>query len=125
MLVFSEARDSSRRSSLIGQDMTYSRILEISAHWGAILTFAVAVVGYGLYRWERWGKRRRLEKYLRGEVESDIVHTKRTPVALSAELGMTEVEVMDAAFRSSCIKRFVSSDSKGHASKVLLEYSSK
>ena len=104
--------------------MTYSRILETLAHWAAILTFAVAVVGYGIYRWERWQKRLRLEKFLKRELESGAVNNKRTLVALSAELGMTEVEIMDAAFRSSCINRLVSPDAKGHASKVLLEYSS-
>ncbi len=103
--------------------MTYPRSLETTAHWAAILTAVVAALAYGWYRYERWQKRRRLENYLRTRKKAGGGKSKRTVLHLSAELGMTEAQVVDAAFRSSCTERRVSVDPKGHASKILLEYS--
>ncbi len=94
-------------------------------HWAAILTAVVAGSAYGWYRYERWQKRGRLENYLRAKKKAGGAKSKRTVLHLGAELGMTKAEVVDAAFRSSCIERRVSVDQKGHASKILLEYSSK
>lgn len=102
--------------------MTYSRILETTSHWAAILTAGVAVWAYGCYLYERRQKRLRLEKYLKAEKDVGGDKGQRTVLLLVARLGMTETEVVDAAFRSNCIRRLVSSDSKGHAETLMLEY---
>lgn len=103
--------------------MTYSQRLEIIAHWSAVLTSVVALSAYGLYLYERRQKRVRLEKYLKLEKETGAGEGLRTLVHLSARLGMTETELVDAAFRSKHIIRKVSVDKAGHASKMLLGYS--
>ncbi len=98
-------------------------MLETLADLAAIVTAAVATVGYGLFRWERYQKRRRLESYLRQEKLRAPDESKHTLVHLMAELGMSESDLMDAAFRSDVIARRVSADEQGHANKLLLEYS--
>ncbi len=102
--------------------MTYSRVLEVTSHWAAILTAGVAVWAYGRYLYERHQKRLRLEAHLKAEKKAGHDEGQRTILHLVAQLGMTETEVVDAAFRSKCIRRVVSTDEKGHASALLLEY---
>ncbi len=102
--------------------MTYSRILEIASHWAAILTAGVAVFAYSRYLYERRQKRLRLEAYLKAEKEVGRDKGQRTVLYLVAQLGMTETQVVDSAFRSKCIRRLVSLDQKGHASVLMLEY---
>ncbi len=103
--------------------MTYSRILEIASHWAAILTAGVALFAYSLYLRERRQKRLRLEAYLKAEKEAGRDKGQRTVLYLVAQLGLTETEVVDAAFRSKCIRRLVSTDLKGHAKGLMFEYS--
>ena len=105
--------------------MTYSRFLEVTAHWAAILTAGVAVLAYGRYLYERCQKRLRLEAYLKTEKETGRDKGQRTVLHLVARLGMTETEVVDAAFRSKCIRRLVSPDLKGHAAVLMFEYAPK
>ncbi len=102
--------------------MTYSRVLEITSHWAAILTAGVAALAYSCYLYERRQKRLRLETYLKTEKEAGLDKGQRTVLYLVAQLGMTETEVVDAAFRSKCIRRLVSVDKKGHAKGLMLEY---
>ena len=102
--------------------MTYSRILEIASHWAAILTAGVALFAYSLYLRERRQKRLRLEAYLKAEKEAGRDKGQRTLLYLVAQVGMTETEVVDAAFRSKCIRRLVSTDSKGYATGLMFEY---
>ncbi len=102
--------------------MTYSRILETTSHWAAILTACVAVLAYGRYLYERRQKRLRLEDYLKAEKEAGQDKGQRTVLYVVAQLGMTETEVVDAAFRSKCIRRLVSVDERGHAKGLMLEY---
>ena len=102
--------------------MTYSRVLEVTSHWAAILTAGVAVWAYSRYLYERRQKRLRLEAYLKAERKAGKDKGQRTVLHLVAQLGMTETEVVDAAFRSKCIRRVVSTDSKGHAKDLMLEY---
>ena len=97
-------------------------MLEVTSHWAAILTAIVAVWAYGRYLYERHQKRLRLEAHLKAEKEAGQDKGQRSILHLVAQLGMTETEVVDAAFRSNCIRRGVSTDEKGHASGLLLEY---
>ena len=102
--------------------MTYSGVLEMAAQWAAIFTALVAVVAYGGYLLDRGSKRRRLEKYLEREKKAGRDQGQRTILHLVARLGMSEAQIMDAAFRSRHIRRVVGSDSKGRADVLLLEY---
>lgn len=102
--------------------MTYSRVLETFSHWAAILTAGVAVWAYSRYLYERRQKRLRLEAHLKAEKEAGQNKGQRTVLHLVARLGMTNTEVVDAAFRSKCIGRVVHTDKKGHASALMFEY---
>lgn len=104
--------------------MTYAGLLEIASHWAAILTALVAVLAYGRYLYERRQKRLRLEKHLKAEKETGRDKGQRTVMHLVGELGMTESEVVDAAFRSSCIQRVIGSDKEGYAKRLMFEYMS-
>lgn len=102
---------------------TYHDTLDIFASWAAIFTAAVAVIAYGHFRCERYGKRRRLEAYLKCEKDAGKDQGQRTLTHLVANLGMSETDVLDSALRSRCIKRRVLTDKEGKASGILLEYS--
>ena len=102
--------------------MTYHRILETVSHLAAILTAGVAAVAYGSYLYERCQKRRRLESHLKAEKEGGQDKGQRTVLHLVARLGMTETEVVDAAFRSKCIRRVVKPDTEGYAETLMFEY---
>lgn len=104
--------------------MSYSGLLEITAHWAAIVTAAVAVFAYGRYAYERCRKRRKLEHHLRDEKARGIDRGQRTVLHLMAHLGMTESEVLDAAFRSKYVRPAVSVDWNGRAEAMLFEYES-
>ncbi|THK33449.1 hypothetical protein EHS39_36285 [Ensifer sp. MPMI2T] len=47
---------------------------------------------------------------------------QRTVLHLVAHLGMSEAEIVDAAFRSKVIRRLVSVDNQGKADRLLLVY---
>lgn len=102
--------------------MNYLELLAIGANVAAIVTACFAGWAYCSYRWERRGKRIRLENYLKHEKEEGADKGQRTIMHLVARLGMTETEIVDAAFRSNCIERKIKSDGVGTASKLLLEY---
>jgi uncharacterized iron-regulated membrane protein len=96
--------------------------LEIVSHLAAIATGVVAVAAYWMYLHDRKAKRLRLEKHLREEKERDTDHGQRTLLHLVARLGMSEGEIMDAAFRSKVIARRVATDKDGRANMLFLEY---
>lgn len=102
--------------------MSYMSVLEITSHWAAILTSAVAVLAYGRYLLERRQKRLRLERYLESEKREARDRGQRTVLHLVAQLGMTETEIVDAAFRSRHVRRVVGVDDDGRASVLLFEY---
>ncbi|NTI17046.1 hypothetical protein G6L29_15505 [Agrobacterium rhizogenes] len=95
--------------------------LEILANIAAILTAMIAVWAYGRFLWERRQKRIRLETHLRDEKNS-ADQGQRTVLHLVAHLGMSEAEIVDAAFKSKVIRRLVSVDEQGRADRLLLEY---
>lgn len=95
--------------------------LETFANIAAILTAIIAVWAYGRFLWERRQKRIRLETHLRGE-KSRADNGQRTVLHLVAHLGMSEAEIVDAAFKSKVIRRLVSVDEQGRADRLLLEY---
>ncbi len=102
--------------------MTYTRLLEITSHWAAILTAAVAIYAYSHYLHERRQRRLRLEEYLKAEKDTRKDEGQRTVMHLVAALGMTETEVVDSAIRSSCIRRVVKPDKSGYAGRLMFEY---
>jgi len=105
--------------------MTYAHLLEIASQWAAILTAVVAGSAYGRYLFERRQKRLRLERHLKNQKAGSKGgdHGQRSIVDLMAALGMTEAEIMDAAFRSLCIKRTVALVPMGAPPRMDLEYS--
>jgi hypothetical protein len=102
--------------------MTYEKSLEIAAHWAAILTSVVAVWAYGRYVYDRREKRIRLEKYLEAETAAGTDQGQRTVMHLVARLGMTESEIVDAAFRSRHVSRAVGVDDRGRADTLLFVF---
>lgn len=101
--------------------MTYKDCLEIVAAWASILTAAIAVLAYAVYRYERCEKRLRLESYLKDEKAKGADKGQRTLTHLVANLGMSETDVLDCAFRSRRVVRTV--DVKdGKAIGIFLEY---
>ena len=92
--------------------------LEAAANIAAVITAVVATLAYGRFLYERCQKRQRLEAYLKGDAQRG----GRSLLDLAATLGMTETEIMDAAFRSQHIRRTVTTDLMGSPSKMLLEY---
>lgn len=98
--------------------------LEILANIAAILTAAIAVWAYGRFVYERRQKRLRLESHLRDQKRTGTDQGQRTLLHLVANLGMSEIEIIDAAFRSKVVHRRVSLDEQGRADRLLLEYDS-
>ena len=97
--------------------------LGVLGNIAAILTAAVAAVGYGLYRWDHRKKREKLEAYLKAEKAKGTDRGQRTILHLIAELGLTESEILHASFISDHIDRRVASDQKtNRATELLLEY---
>jgi hypothetical protein len=90
--------------------------LNISANIAAIVTALLGGFAYGLYRWEKHQKRLRLENHLRQSPGP------RPVIYLAAELGMTEAEIMDTAFRSKHINRQVTPNMHSGGFWILLRY---
>lgn len=100
-------------------------VLDLLDHIAAIATAAVAIWAWCYFRLGRWQKRLRLETYLRdGALSAEPgCQGAHSLVHLIAELGMSEGEVMDAAFRSSKIERLRHSDPEtGLATHIMLAY---
>lgn len=97
--------------------MSYRDSLELASFLAAISTAVVATLAYGQYQLGRFRKRWRLERYLKAEKG-----TSHTLLHLVAQLGMTETELVEAAFRSKVIRRKVRADQYGLAGVLLLSY---
>jgi hypothetical protein len=102
--------------------MTYDRFLDLAGNWAAILTAVVAVFAYGNYRWDRRSKRRRLEEHLRREKRMGHDDGQRSIQHLMAYLGMSEKDVLEAAFASKVVERRTRRDDQGFASILLFEF---
>lgn len=101
----------------------FSEFLECGANIASITTAVIAGIAYGRYSLDKREKRLRLENYLKQEKVTRKDQGQRSVMHLVAELGMTETEIIDAAFKSQHIVRKVTADMIGAASKLLLEYS--
>ncbi|MEG6507469.1 hypothetical protein V6C03_00615 [Methyloligella sp. 2.7D] len=102
--------------------MAYRDGLEVVSQWAAILTAAVAVWAYAVYRCERYRKRKKLETYLKREKAVGKDKGQRSILHLVARLRMSEADVMNAAFRSKHVSCLVAPDFSNRAGMLLLEY---
>jgi hypothetical protein len=106
--------------------MSYIHVLEITAHWAAILTALVAAGAYVLYRWDIHSKRIQLENYLKAEkAAAGAAGNKgqRSILHLMARLGLSEAELLQASFGSKHIVRRIAADpGTRRADAILLEY---
>lgn len=107
-----------------GYNPPMPKLTDLSA-LASIATAVAAVGAWGYYLWTRWRKRLRLERYLK-DAKARAPEGKKgqhTIIHLMAECGMTEAEILDAAFRSKKISRPVRTEgASGHAVAILLEY---
>ena len=93
------------------------------ANYSAIITAGVAVFGYGAYRCDQFGKRKRLETYLKAEKDVGKDSGLRSLLHLMANVGMTEAELIQASFRSKHIGRKIAKNEEtGRADALLLEW---
>jgi len=69
----------------------------------AIITLAIVGIGaYGWYQINLYGRRRRLENFLKGEVKGKRHKDdpgRRTVLFLASAMRMTEAEVLEAGFK--------------------------
>lgn len=102
----------------------FLRCLEAGANVASIATAAIAVWAFWRFgiNWRR--KITRLEQHLRAERKNGRVAI--AVIELVAELGMSESEIMDAAFESRHIIRLVRPDGVfGSSPTIVLEYQGK
>jgi hypothetical protein len=104
--------------------MSFEKSLEVAANFAAVITACVALFAYCNYRWEQRGRRVRLERHLKEEKELGWDQGQRTVTHLMAQLGMTEAEVLHAAFQSDLVRRATVVDDQGRADALLFEYDS-
>ena len=101
---------------------------EVFANVAAIATAFVAVIFFAQFHLHRRSQRRRLEKYLKAEeAEADRTRDEegaRTLLHLVKNLGMSESDIIDASFRSKCVRRLTSMDEDGKAARLLLVFAS-
>ncbi len=103
--------------------MTYARLLEVAAHWSAILTGFIALVAGCKYWLDRRAKRHRLEHYLKHVKENGTDKGQRTVLHLTARLAMTENDILQSAFASRQITSRVGIDPETkRANTLFLEY---
>lgn len=105
--------------------MTAPTVLEVIAQVASIATAGIAAVAYGRYLYDRRQKRLRLEHHLKDQKTKSKGGDRgqRSIVDLMAALGMSEAEIMDAAFQSRSIKRIVALVPMGAPPRIDLEYS--
>lgn len=102
--------------------MAYPNMLSIFSDLAAILTAVVAIFAYCKYRCDQCCKQRALEKHLKAEKKGSKDEGKRTILHLMGHLSMTEAEVLSSSFRSTKIRSFFVTDSKGRADALLFQY---
>jgi hypothetical protein len=95
--------------------------LEATANIASIVTAIIAGWAGGWFFYQRRQKRIRLEKHLKGTKEGG--YNLRPVIYLAAELGMTEAEIIDVAFRSRHIQRVVLPTIMGAPPQLGLRYS--
>lgn len=104
-------------------------MLDMLDHIASIATALIATLAYSHFQIQRNRRRTRLEDYLKLEApgkRSSGDKGRRTVLHLVGALGMTEAEILDAAFNSKHIKRTLAQDpATGHASAIYLEYSAR
>lgn len=100
--------------------------LHTIADAAAIITAAVALGASFLLWLRRLRQRQRLEKYLKAERPEHRGKGDtgaRTVLHLMAALGMSEGDVLNAAFRSKKVKRLTAADPEsGRATAILLRF---
>jgi hypothetical protein len=104
--------------------MSPSDALEVLANIAAVVTASVALFAYLTYRFQQRSRRIRLEQHLQEEKERGWDQGQRTVTHLMAHLGMTEAEVLHAAFQSRMVRRATVIDDQGRADAMLFEYDS-
>ena len=105
--------------------MTCTETLKIGADVAVILTLLGGVAAWCHYRYGFWHKKRVLEKHLKREREADKELGKqgaRTFRHLTAKLGLTESEILQASFNNSRIKRLQKLDADGFTKEILFQY---
>jgi hypothetical protein len=102
----------------------FFRGLEAAANIASVITALIAGSAGGWFLYQRRQKRLRLENHLRGTGDSNSYHL-RPVIYLAAELGMTEAEIIDLAFRSRHIHRAVPPAFMGNTPQIALRYSKK
>jgi hypothetical protein len=102
--------------------MTGLQMLQAIANGASIATAIVAVWVWWTLSSDTEEKQRRLEDYLKAEKTASNDAGQRTIMHLVAALGLTEAEILNAAFRSKHIVRRVSPDQYGAASRLFLAY---
>lgn len=102
--------------------MGYGEVLAIAANCAAVLTAAIAILGYRKFRLDRSKRRKALEEYLREEKSLGLDQDKRTVLHLMSNLAMTEAEVLQAGFDSKKIRSSPGIDDHGRANCVFFEY---
>jgi len=101
----------------------YTHYISLGGSWAAIFTALVAAFGYGKYLLEQRGRRRRLERYLKGEKTKAGDRGQRSTFHLIAKLGMTEAEILKASFQSNRVVRRLGVDKEtGLANAILFEW---
>ncbi|MCM5557517.1 hypothetical protein [Pleomorphomonas sp. JP5] len=93
----------------------------IIANLAAIATAIVAVWAWASYLLKRRRHRKALETYLQ-QAKGDQDSGRRTALHLMAHLGMTEAQVLEAAFASKHIRSTPGSDEHGRADVIFFEY---
>ena len=100
--------------------MTYPQLLEITAHWSAILTAAVATCFSLSYWCARRKKRLALEAHLKCEKDKAKDKGQRTLIHLTRHLSMTEADILQAAFSSKkVVAKARVNDTTGFAEELL------
>jgi hypothetical protein len=105
--------------------MTIKDGLEIVANIASIVTAIVAVSAWTYYQLKLRRKRQALENHLS---EAQTVPLKsglkkqRTLKSISAKLGLTEADILQAAFDSHNVKRIETLDPHGYVEEILLEH---
>jgi hypothetical protein len=90
-----------------------------------VATITLAIVGIGAYGWyqiDLYGRRRRLEKFLKDEVKGKRHKDdpgRRTVLFLASAMRMTEAEVLEAGFKSKKLKCVPGFDKETHRADVI------
>lgn len=96
--------------------------IELTSHVAAIATAILAAWAWLVFVRAGWKRRQKLEEHLRAEKVAGLDQGQRTVLSLMADLGMTETQVLDAAFSSKNVRRRVQTDAENKARTLLLEY---